>query len=265
MLAGDRGPADLGADIEEAARRLEGVVARTPLQASKRLSTLYGARVFIKREDLQEVRSFKIRGAYNKIASLSAQDRKRGMVCASAGNHAQGVAFACAELQIKATIFMPAITPTQKIDRVKHFGSEFSEIRLVGNSYDDADAAAQAYCEEKQAVFVHPFDDRLTIAGQGTIGKEIYEDLAGELDVVVAAVGGGGLASGIASYVKRQDPTIAVIGAEPAGCPSMSESLRAGVVVPLDACGSVRAGSTPPGSSGLPATSAGKRSQGSPD
>ncbi len=234
MLAGDPGPVELIADIEAAAGRLAGVVARTPLQASKRLSTTYRANVFIKREDLQEVRSFKIRGAYNKIGSLSAPERKRGVVCASAGNHAQGVAYACSDLRIKATIFMPAITPTQKIERVKHFGGAFIEIRLSGNSYDDADAAAQAYCQSQHAVFVHPFDDPLTIAGQGTIGKELYEDLAGKVDVVLAAVGGGGLASGVASYTKHRDPTMAVIGVEPAGCPSMSESLRAGRIVPLD-------------------------------
>lgn len=234
MLAGERDPADLGTEVDAAARRLDGIVARTPLQASKRLSTSYGARVFIKREDLQEVRSFKIRGAYNKIASLSAEERARGVVCASAGNHAQGVAFACSDLKITATIFMPAITPTQKIDRVRHFGGEFIEIRLIGNSYDDASAAAQAHCQRQHAVFVHPFDDRLTIAGQGTIGKEIHEDLAGGVDVVVAAVGGGGLISGVATYLKQQDPGIAVFGAEPSGCPSMSESLRAGSVVTLD-------------------------------
>jgi len=234
MLASERSPGDLRPEIDAAAKRLDAIVARTPLQASKRLSSTYGARVFIKREDLQEVRSFKIRGAYNKIASLSAEERKRGVVCASAGNHAQGVAFACSDLRIKATIFMPAITPTQKIDRVKHFGGEFITIRLIGTSYDDANVAAQAYCAQQQAVFVHPFDDALTIAGQGTIGKEIEEDLAGEVDVVVGAVGGGGLIAGVASYLKPSRPAIRVIGAEPAGCPSMSESLRAGKVVALD-------------------------------
>ncbi len=234
MLAADRVPVDLPVRIEEAARRLNGIVARTPLQVSKRLSRTYGAKVLIKREDLQEVRSFKIRGAYNKIASLLAEDQKRGVVCASAGNHAQGVAFACSDLGITGTIFMPAITPTQKIDRVKQFGGDAVEIRLVGTSYDDAAAAAQQYGRQQQAVFVHPFDDPLTIAGQGTVGKEIYEELAGALDVVVTAIGGGGLISGVAAYLKHQDPKISIIGAEPAGCPSMAESLRTGNVVVLD-------------------------------
>jgi threonine dehydratase len=220
--------------IEEAARRLDGVVMKTPLQASKRLSERYGASVFIKREDMQEVRSFKIRGAYNKIAALSAGDRKRPVVCASAGNHAQGVALACADLRVSGTIFMPTITPTQKIGRVEQLGGSFVDIRLTGDSYDDAGQAAEQYCQEKQAIFVHPFNDLQTIAGQGTVGKEIHEATGGEVDVVIAAVGGGGLVSGIASYLKHQLPSILVIGAEPAGSPSMFESLRQGRVVTLE-------------------------------
>jgi threonine dehydratase len=234
MFAGDQAGADLLASVDQAAKRLDGIVARTPLQPSKRLSSLTGANVFIKREDLQEVRSFKIRGAYNKVASLSAEERKRGVVCASAGNHAQGVAYACAELRIKATIFMPAVTPTQKIERVKHFGANAIEVRLVGSSYDEADAAAQRYGADAQAVFVHPFDDPLTIAGQGTVGKEIAEDLGGDVDVVVAPVGGGGLIAGVAGYLKQSHPGTTIIGAEPAGCPSMAESLRQGRLVTLD-------------------------------
>jgi threonine dehydratase len=219
--------------IEAAAERIEPVALRTPLQLSKRLSKRYGARISIKREDLQDVRSFKIRGAYNKVASLTAEERRRGVVCASAGNHAQGVAFACSALGIKATVFMPAITPTQKIERVKHFGGELTEVRLLGDSYDDASHAALQYCQEQGAIFVHPFDDVLTIAGQGTIGKEIWEELEGELDLVVAGIGGGGLVSGIASYLKARNPGIAVVGAEPAGSPSMYESLRQDRIVTL--------------------------------
>jgi threonine dehydratase len=181
--------------IEEASERLSTVVARTPLQLSKRLSQEYGATVYLKREDLQEVRSFKIRGAYNKISSLSEEERKRGVVCASAGNHAQGVAYSCSALKIKGTIFMPVITPNQKIERVKHFGGEYVNVKLVGNTYDDASDASHQYCDEHGAVYVHAFNDPLTIAGQGTIGKEVYEDLNGKLDMVVAAVGGGGLIS----------------------------------------------------------------------
>jgi threonine dehydratase len=226
--------AGLLASTEEAARRLAGIATRTPLQLSRRLSRELGARVFLKREDLQEVRSFKVRGAYNKISSLAPADRQRGVVCASAGNHAQGLAFACSELEIKGWIFMPVITPTQKIERVKQFGGDFVEVRLVGNSYDDACEAAQRFCEERDSVFVHPFDDLLTIAGQATIAKEIYEELDGELDAVFVAIGGGGLAAGIASYLKERNPAISVIGAEPAGSPSMHESLRQGRVVTLE-------------------------------
>src|SRR5437762_2995046 len=203
--------------IEEAEHRLKGIVSTTPLQPSPRLSERYGAKILIKREDMQAVRSFKIRGAYNKIAALSAADRKRPIVCASAGNHAQGVAFACAHLGIGGTVFMPRITPTQKIERVEHFGGEFVEIRLVGDSYDEASAAAEEYCGEKQGIFVHPFDDLQTIAGQGTVGKEIFDATGGDVGMVIIPIGGGGLASGVASYRKAKDPAVVVVGAEPAG------------------------------------------------
>ncbi len=220
--------------IDEAAVRLAPVVVRTPLEICKRLSERYGARVLLKREDRQEVRSFKIRGAYNRVASLSAEERARGVVCASAGNHAQGVAFACARLGIRATVFMPAVTPLQKIERVQHFGRDRVEVRLLGDSYDDASAAAQAHCDERGAVFIHPFDDPLTIAGQGTIGRELVEELGAPPDVLVAGIGGGGLISGIAAYLKSHRPAMAVIGAEPAGAPSMAASLGAGRVVALE-------------------------------
>ena len=220
--------------VEEAERRLHGIVSTTPLQPSSRLSELYGANVLIKREDMQAVRSFKIRGAYNKIASLSADDRRRPVVCASAGNHAQGVAFACAHLRIKGTIFMPRITPTQKIERVEHFGGDLVEIRLVGDSYDEASQAAQQFCDQPQGIFVHPFDDPQTIAGQGTVGKEIHDATRGEVSVVIVPIGGGGLAAGVASYLKERNPSVSIIGAEPAGSPSMYESLKQGRVVTLD-------------------------------
>lgn len=225
--------ADLTEAIDEAAARLQQVVSVTPLQRSKRLSELHRANVLIKREDMQEVRSFKIRGAYNKISCLSAEDRRKPIVCASAGNHAQGVASACAQLGIKGTVFMPRITPLQKIERVQHFGRDCIEVKLVGDTYDEAGAAAQAYSKQTGGVFVHPFDDRQTIAGQGTVGKEVYEATAGAVDLVIVPIGGGGLASGIASYIKERNPKIQVIGAEPAGSPSMYESLRAGHVVSL--------------------------------
>ncbi|HEY8761247.1 MAG TPA: threonine ammonia-lyase IlvA [Candidatus Dormibacteraeota bacterium] len=225
---------DLQQAVEDAAVRLAPVIFRAPLQRSNRLSKRYAADILIKREDLQEVRSFKIRGAYNRVDSMSPEERERGVVCASAGNHAQGVAFACEALGIRATIFMPEITPTQKIDRVKHFGGEVVEVRLVGDSYDDANAAAQAFCAKRHAVFVHPFDDLLTIAGQGTVGKEIHDELGERLEVVVTGIGGGGLASGIASYLERRSPATRIFGVEPAGSPSMYESIRQGRVVSLD-------------------------------
>ena len=234
MQEGRAAGGDMTHAVEEAATRLKGIVSTTPLQPSTRLSERYGANILIKREDMQAVRSFKIRGAYNKIASLSVEDRKRPIVCASAGNHAQGVAFACAHLGIGGTVFMPRITPTQKIERVEHFGGEFVEIRLVGDSYDEASAAAEEYCAHKQAIFVHPFDDLDTIAGQGTVGKEIFDATGGEVAVVILPVGGGGLASGVASYIKGRNPSVIVIGAEPAGSPSMYESLKQGRVVTLD-------------------------------
>ena len=220
--------------VEEAERRLQGIVSTTPLQPSARLSELYGANILVKREDMQAVRSFKIRGAYNKIASLSAEDRRRPIVCASAGNHAQGVAFACAHLKIKGTIFMPRITPTQKIERVEDFGGDLIEIRLLGDSYDEANQAAQQFCEQAHGIFVHPFDDMLTIAGQGTVGKEIHDALKGEVGMVIVPIGGGGLASGVASYLKERIPAVSIIGAEPAGSPSMYEALKQGRVVTLD-------------------------------
>ena len=224
---------DLQQAVEDAAVRLAPVIFRAPLQRSNRLSKRYAADILIKREDLQEVRSFQIRGAYNRVDSMSPEERERGVVCASAGNHAQGVAFACEALGIRATIFMPEITPTQKIDRVKHFGGEVVEVRLVGDSYDDANAAAQAFCAKRHAVFVHPFDDLLTIAGQGTVGKEIHDELGERLEVVVTGIGGGGLASGIASYLERRSPATRIFGVEPAGSPSMYESILQGRVVSL--------------------------------
>src|SRR2546425_6028431 len=220
--------------IDEAEERLEGIASTTPLQPSVRLSEQYGARILIKREDMQAVRSFKIRGAYNKIASLSPEDRKRPIVCASAGNHAQGVAFACAHLGIGGTIFMPRITPTQKIERVEHLGGEFVEIRLVGDSYDEASVAAEEYCAQKQGIFVHPFDDLETIAGQGTVGKEIFDATGGDVEIVIVPIGGGGLASGVASSIKAKNSAVVVVGAEAAGAPAMDGRPTKGRIVEPD-------------------------------
>lgn len=220
--------------IDEAAKRLEGVIVKTPLQKSKRLSKLFGAHIYIKREDLQEVRSYKIRGAYNKMSSLAEEERKRGIVAASAGNHAQGVALSCSLLKIKGVIFMPTVTPNQKIERVKHFGDGFVEIKLVGETYDAAGKAAHEYCKKHNAIYVHPFNDPATIAGQGTIGKEIYEELEGNVDVVIVPIGGGGMASGVSSYLKAKNPKIKFFGTEPAGAPAMHDSFKNNKVVTLD-------------------------------
>ncbi len=221
-------------NIDDAAKKLQGVVERTPLQLNKRLSAKYNATIYLKREDLQEVRSFKIRGAYNKISSLTEEERARGVVCASAGNHAQGFAWSCAALKIKGAVFMPAISPNQKVDRVKHFGDGYVDVILTGNTFDDAYAAAREYEQEKGAVFVHPFNDEMVIAGQGTVGKEIYEKLEGNIDMVIACLGGGGLISGVVSYIKEVKPSIQVFGAEPAGAAEMTAALKAGKVVTLE-------------------------------
>ncbi len=220
-------------DIDQAAERLKGVVSKTPLQYSKRLSKLFDAVIYIKREDLQEVRSFKIRGAFNKISTLTAEERKRGVVTASAGNHAQGVAYGCSALKIKGVIFMPVVTPNQKIEKVKLFGGTFVRIELIGNTFDEASAAAQEYCKKENAVYVHPFNDPLTIAGQGTVAKEVYEDLKGKVDYFLATEGGGGLISGSASYLKQKNKKIIVIGVEPEGAASMHQSIKQNKVVSL--------------------------------
>jgi len=213
-------------DIDDAAKRIEGVAAKTPLQFSKRLSKQFGAKVYIKREDLQEVRSFKIRGAYNKMSQLTPEEKKRGVVCASAGNHAQGVAYSCAALKIKGTIFMPTNAPNQKIEKVRHFGESYVTIKLVGDTFDAASIAAMEFCEKNNAVFVHAFNDPMTIAGQGTAGKEIYEKLEGNLDYVFVTEGGGGIVSGVATYMKGKNKNITVIGVEPEGAASMKVSLK---------------------------------------
>jgi threonine dehydratase len=219
-------------DIDEAAKRIEGIAQKTPLQFSKRLSKKYGTEVYLKREDLQEVRSFKIRGAYNKMASLSEDEKKRGIVCASAGNHAQGVAYGCKALKIKGTILCPRSLQTKKLIKVQQFGDGYIEIKLVGSTFDDASTASKVFAQEHNAVYVHPFNDPYTIAGQGTVGKEILEQLP-DVDVVVSCVGGGGLISGVSSYLLSGSNKRTVIGVEPAGAAGMHASLEAGHVVSL--------------------------------
>lgn len=219
-------------DFEKAAEKLKNVALKTPLQKNERLSKKYNADIYIKREDLQEVRSFKIRGAYNKIASLTLKERENGVSCASAGNHAQGVAYSCNALKIRGTIFMPVVTPNQKIEKVKHFGKGYVDIKLIGNTFDDASYAAQIFAKKQNSSFVHPFDDLLTIAGQGTIGKEIYEEMP-DVDILISCIGGGGLISGVSSYLKLKNEKIKVFGVEPKGAASMKASLDAGKVEAL--------------------------------
>lgn len=219
--------------IDNASINAEGVVLRTPLQLSKRMSEKFDAKIYIKREDLQEVRSFKIRGAFNKISSLSDNEKKQGIVTASTGNHAQGVALSCALLKIKGVIFMPIVTPNQKVEKVKYFGGKFIEIKLVGNTFDEAVDASQTYRNFHKVSYVHPFDDEQTVIGQGTIGKEIFEQLDGKVDIVISPIGGGGIVSGIASYLKQKSPKIKVYGAEAEGAASMAKSLEENKVVEL--------------------------------
>lgn len=224
--------------IDEAAKRLADVVSPTPLQFSERLSKLYNARIYLKREDLTIVRSFKIRGAYNKISILKPRDRKKGVVCASAGNHAQGVAYSCARLKLKGTIFMPITTPNQKIEKVRYFGGSYVHIELVGNTFDETSKEAKSYCERKGAIFVHPFDDIEVIAGQGTVAYEIENQIRkmtqDAIEYVFGAVGGGGMISGVSSYYHHTQPHTQVIGVEPEYADSMYQALRAGKPVTLE-------------------------------
>jgi threonine dehydratase len=216
-------------EIYQATERLRGVAKNTPLQKNDRLSEKYNAEIYFKREDLQAVRSFKIRGAYNLISSLSDEEKSRGVVCASAGNHAQGVAFSCSNLGVNGVIFMPIVTPNQKINKVKVFGEGKVEIKLVGNNYDESSKAAKAYCEENKMVYVHPYNDPRTIAGQGTIALEISQEL--KPDIMVVAIGGGGLISGVGSFFKQTKPDTKIIGVEPTGAASMYESFKKNEIV----------------------------------
>ncbi|WP_298532858.1 threonine ammonia-lyase IlvA [uncultured Algibacter sp.] len=211
--------------VKMAAETIKKVSAITPLTLSLRYSKLFEANIFFKREDLQQVRSYKIRGAYNKISSLTSTEYNHGVVCASAGNHAQGVALSCKLLKIKGTIFMPAPTPNQKVDQVKMFGEEFIEIKLIGDTFDDAYHAAMLECEELGKTFIHPFNDEKVIEGQATIGLEILEDSEVSIDYLFVAVGGGGLAAGLSTVFKSLSPKTKIIGVEPEGAPSMTVSL----------------------------------------
>ena len=221
-------------NIQAASEVLQGVVAKTPLLKNLNLSERYQAEISLKREDLQVVRSYKIRGAYNKIASLSEAEKVNGVVCASAGNHAQGVAYACRLLDIKGVIFMPTPTPKQKVKQVRRFGKQHVEVVLVGDTFDEAANEAVAYSIENNASIIHPFDDVKVIEGQGTVGLEIFNEAEKPIDYLILPIGGGGLASGVGTYFKQMSPNTKIIGVEPLGAPSMKESLINKKVVTLD-------------------------------
>lgn len=217
----------------EAAERLKQVILRTPLSYSVSLSRRYECDVYLKREDLQVVRSYKLRGAYNMISSLTEEQQAQGVVCASAGNHAQGFAYSCRRLNIKGVVFMPVITPRQKINQTKMFGEENIEIKLVGDTFDDCAIAAKAFTAEHNMIFIPPFDDYNIIEGQGTVGVEILEDQK-NIDYLFVPVGGGGLAAGVGTYFKINSPQTKIVGVEPEGAPSMSQALAAGHPVTVD-------------------------------
>ncbi|MGB2873837.1 pyridoxal-phosphate dependent enzyme, partial [Psychrobacillus psychrotolerans] len=213
---------------------LKDVVYHTPLQKNEYLSEKYGATIYFKREDLQHVRSFKLRGAYYKIKTIEAEAREKGVVCASAGNHAQGVAYACAQLGIIAKIFMPLTTPSQKIDQVRMFGREFVEIILAGDTFDDSAESATAYADTEDRIFIHPFDDPDIIAGQATVAVEIMNDIDVPIDYLFGSIGGGGLISGLSTYIKNVSPFTKVIGVEPEGAASMQAAFQNGGPIKLD-------------------------------
>ncbi|XOD66513.1 MAG: threonine ammonia-lyase [Flavobacteriales bacterium Tduv] len=221
-------------DVAKARHTLKEILCDTPLQENLTLSERYQARIFLKREDLQFVRSYKIRGAYNKIRNLNASQLEKGLVCASAGNHAQGVAYSCQRLKIFGKIYMPTTTPKQKIARVKMLGKDHIEIRLVGDTFDAAYLQALKDHEKNDQVFIHPFDDPKIIEGQATVGLEILQQAQGTIDYVFVPIGGGGLAAGVGSYFRQLSPNSRIIGVEPEGAPSMSRSLTEERVVTLE-------------------------------
>jgi len=220
-------------DFLSAHLRLKKVVNRTPLTYNHSLSKKYQCHVFLKREDLQVVRSYKLRGAYNMMSLLPVEQLQKGVVCASAGNHAQGFAYSCKKLNAKGVVFMPIITPKQKVNQTKMFGENYIEIKLIGDTFDDCAVAAKQFTEENDMTFIPPFDDYRIIEGQGTVAVEILEDQP-DVDYLFVPVGGGGLSAGVGAYFKTYSPKTKVIGLEPEGAPSMFEALKAGHPVTLD-------------------------------
>ena len=220
--------------VKAAARNLEGISNVTPLIHNKQYSSMFGCNLSFKREDLQVVRSYKIRGAYNKMLSLASAEKQSGVVCASAGNHAQGVALSCKLLKINGTIFMPTPTPNHKIERVRMFGEHYIKIDVVGDSFDDADKAAVEDCNKRKKTFIHPFNDEKVIEGQATLGLELINQASKPIDYVFVAVGGGGLASGMSTVFQLLSPATRIIGVETEGAPSMKAAFKKGEVVQLE-------------------------------
>lgn len=219
--------------INRAKLTLNEILSTTPLTPNLNLSEQYKANVLLKREDLQIVRSYKIRGAYNKMKNLTEEERKKGVICASAGNHAQGVAYSCMKLGIMGKIYMPTTTPKQKINQVRMFGKQFVEVVLTGDTYDDASREAIKDCSENGRTFIHPFDDPVIIEGQATVALEIIQASTCPIDYLFVPIGGGGLVSGIGSYFRQVSPVTKIIGVEPAGAASMKASLEAGEIISL--------------------------------
>ncbi len=222
------------ATVRAAAERLAPIGVQTPLQRNERLSARYGVEVLLKREDLQSVRSYKIRGAYNFIAGLSGGPPAAGVTCASAGNHAQGVAWSCRHLGVPGTVFLPGRTPRQKVDRIRSIGGALVDVRFAGTTFDDAAAAAAAHAAATGATVVPAFDDPATAAGQGTVGLEVVEQLGRPPDALVVPIGGGGLVAGIGACLDGLGAPTQLLGAQPAGAPAMARSLAAGHPVRVD-------------------------------
>jgi threonine dehydratase len=221
-------------DFTAAAERLRDVVVKTPLTYNYSLSRKYDCHVYLKREDLQIVRSYKLRGAYNMMSSLDPEKLSKGVVCASAGNHAQGFAYSCKKLGIRGVVFMPVITPNQKITQTKMFGGDAIQVILTGDTFDDCAIAAKAYTAANDMSFIPPFDDVKIIEGQSTVALEILEDQS-DIDYLFVPIGGGGLSAGVGSVFKTLSPRTKIVGAEPEGAPSMMAALKAGAPVELEA------------------------------
>jgi len=219
--------------IREARNQLKGVCKQTPFVKSERLSQQVNASVFLKREDLQEIRSFKIRGAYTKMNALTSAERKQGVLCASAGNHAQGVAYTCKALKIQGQVYMPATTPQQKVAQVQYFGGDYVNTILVGDTYDECQQVAFEAAKKEKKIFIHAFDDLQVIEGQATIALELLEQYPEGLDTLLVPIGGGGLIAGLLTVFKSLSPQTEIIGVEPMGASSMKLALDNGQRIPL--------------------------------